>query len=117
MHDSRCKKLWHLVHKSARDLVHSLLCSANLASKKEVRNLFSDGTDDRPADILLTNPSGKQVCLDLSCFSYAKKDGLSKRDELKLLKYSPRCEKVNLEFIPLSFNNLGWVITQIQRVY
>ena len=107
IHDSRCKKIWSVIHNRVRDDLFVLLKRANLDARKEVADLFRDGTEDRPADILLSHPTGKSVCLDLSCISYDVLNGLHKRDADKIKKYGIRCEQVNLDFVPLSFNSLG----------
>jgi hypothetical protein len=114
IHDSRCKRVWSAIHNHVRDALYVILKKANIDVKKEVPDLLRDGSDDRPADLLITHPNGKSECLDLSCVSYDVKEGMKKRDAAKVKKYGARCEAANLEFKPLSFNPLGAISDTFQ---
>jgi hypothetical protein len=106
-HDSRCKPFWHTIHNVVRDKLFLLMKSANFDVKKEVANLFDNGTVERPADILFASPSGQSICLDVSCVSFNVPDGFDKRNSEKLKKYGKQCEDKNLYMQSLAFNNLG----------
>lgn len=97
----------HIIRNYTRNILNSLLKLADLTTKVEAHGLLSSNNDERPADILITLPSGKRECLDVTCVTFSEKDSFAKREDVKLKKYASSCERNNLLFTPLVFNNLG----------
>ena len=80
-------------------------------------HLLHDGTNDRPADILLPNwYLNKSLCIDVSVVdslkgyyndSYDPSSSLSDAAALKNLKYLDRCNKEGLLFLPFIVGSFG----------
>jgi hypothetical protein len=81
---------------------------AGMDVRTEVRHLLSNGTEDRPADILLTTQTGSyevRTCFDFSLTGYDK--SLQAVDDRKYRTYLDQCRRDNLKFVPLAANSLG----------
>jgi hypothetical protein len=67
-----------------------------------------DGTDDRPADILVDHWFGGRACaFDVSVVSYDQANGIVARETLKNGKYLERVQQAGLDFEPLVLSSLG----------
>ena len=89
-----------------------------MAPVREPEGLL-EGSDDRPADVFLPAWSnGKGACLDFTCTSAMQAalvegcavDGAHAAEhahQLKVRKYSARCEREGLVFIPMAVDTFG----------
>src|SRR4051794_18181514 len=89
-HDTRCPTVCKQIHDKVRDLVLAKGHEAQLDVSKE-DNVFNDGSEERPADILLKQGVGKNVCYDFVAVSFHDLNGMEKSRERKLNKYKAKC--------------------------
>ena len=84
------------------------MADAGFKVDKETPNLLLDGSNDRPADILLENRHAgfvEYICYDVSVTGYHKP--LAAVEKRKNDFYLDRCKNANLKFVPLAINSLG----------
>ena len=120
-------------HNHVRDAIFAAASQAALGPRKEPAGLLP-GSDDRPADVLLPFwANGKDAALDVSVVNPLQQQlvgqvaregekGVQHAFNIKVGKYSERCEAEGIVFIPLVVDTFGgWhkdsleVITKLGR--
>ena len=101
-----------------RDAIFAAASQAALGPRKEPAGLLP-GSDDRPADVLLPFwANGKDAALDISVVNPLQQElvrkvardgesGVQHSFNIKMGKYSDRCEAEGIEFIPLIVDTFG----------
>ena len=105
-------------HNHVRDAIFAAASQAALGPRKEPAGLLP-GSDDRPADVLLPFwANGKDAALDISVVNPLQQElvrkvardgesGVQHSFNIKMGKYSDRCEAEGIEFIPLIVDTFG----------
>ena len=105
-------------HNHVRDAIFAAAAQAALGPRKEPAGLLP-GSDDRPADVLLPYwANGKDAALDISIVNPLQQalvgqvaregsSGVQHSFNLKVRKYSERCEAEGLQFIPIIVDTFG----------
>ena len=105
-------------HNHVRDAIYAAAAQAALGPRKEPAGLLP-GSDDRPADVLLPYwTNGKDAALDISIVNPLQQalvgqvaregdSGVQHSFNLKVRKYSERCEAEGFVFIPIILDTFG----------
>jgi hypothetical protein len=120
-------------HNKLRDVVHYAAQAGGLCSRLELSGLFAEDKS-KPADVFIEDWSrGRGACLDITVVSPLQKSlikmaaekpgvGAALGESRKDSKFAEKCERMNLDFLPLAFESFGrWgeqgeeVLRQIAR--
>jgi len=100
-------------HDAMKLTVAKIAREAGYSTETEPVNLLEDGTQDRPADVLIRMFNGmKDVAIDVNVTGTMREVGhpaikLNSVAQTKRTKYTDRCNAVNIDFVPFIVDSIG----------
>ena len=111
-----CRGVGRLVHRhnAVRDRLFNLARAGGLAPRREEPHLL-DGSEDRPADILLPAwAGGRDLCVDVAVVSpfaanatSSSESATTRAERRKMERYTDACAQRGLLFQPFVMDTLG----------